>query len=548
MYPAMKSPLSFIAALLIVACQHSPVTMSAKQSADAPFDIVLLGGRVVDGLGNLAFRADIGIKDDRIAAISTEALDVDDVRTIIDVTGLVVAPGFIDSHAHVQTTIHQHPFAENFVRQGITTLIASIHSQDQPWPLHEYASALEFAPNIGFLAGHNWIRKQVLGLENRAPEDEELDAMRGYVDATMRQGALGFSTGLAYVPATYATTEEVIELSKVAARHGGIYVTHMRNEGRGLIDSVEETIKIAKAAGIPAQINHHKVMGVGQWGWSTQTLALIDVARKAGIDITHDLYPYAASSTFSAALFPAWSLAGGAKKFAERIADPVQRSVIKQEMREILLKERTGNDLNRIQIRVLPFDESYNGRTLADMAEDRGLPNNVESGIDLAIELQLKGGFLAIFHVMDEDDVVRIMTHPTAMIESDGDLVSYGVGHPHPRSYGAFPRVIARYVNELGVLTLEEAIMKMTSMPAGQYNQPERGRVVEGAHADLVVFDAKKIRDQATYTNPHRYPIGIAHVIINGKFVLMSGALTGEKPGRWIKGPARRNLLGGVTR
>ena len=187
----------------------------------------------------------------------------------------------------------------------------------------------------------------------------------------------------------------------------------------------------------------------------------------------------------------------------------------------------------------MPADESYNGKTLADMAADRGMPNNVETGIDLLIELQLKGGFSAIFHAMDEQDIIRILKHPLAMIETDGDPVSYGVGFPHPRSYGAFPRVLARYVRELGVLTLEEAIKKMTSMPADQYNQKERGRIVEGAYADLVVFDADTIKDEATFTDPHRYPSGIQHVIVNGRFIIKSGALTGERPGMWIKGPAR---------
>jgi len=208
-------------------------------------------------------------------------------------------------------------------------------------------------------------------------------------------------------------------------------------------------------------------------------------------------------------------------------------------MREIFMKDRTGGDLSRLQIRVLRSDESRNGKTFADMAADRGLPNNVETGIDLVIELQLQGGFSAIFHAMDEADVIRIMQHPLAMIETDGDPVAYGDGDPHPRSYGAFPRVLARYVRELGVLTLEEAIKKMTSMPADQYNQTERGRIVEGAYADIVVFDADTVQDLATYTDPHRYPVGIEHVMVNGRFVIRSGALTGERPGVWIRGPAR---------
>jgi N-acyl-D-aspartate/D-glutamate deacylase len=208
-------------------------------------------------------------------------------------------------------------------------------------------------------------------------------------------------------------------------------------------------------------------------------------------------------------------------------------------MRDIIMNDRTGSDLRRIQFRVLYSDESYNGKRLADLAADRGLPNDLETGIDLIIELQQKGGFSVIFHAMDEADVIRILKHPLAMIETDGDPVSYGDGFPHPRSYGAFPRILSRYVRELGVLTLEEAVRKMTSMAADQYNQRERGRIVAGAYADLVVFDADTIHDEATYEDPHRYPTGIHHVIVNGRFVIRSGALTGERPGMWIRGPAR---------
>ena len=524
---------------LFSACQESGEQAITESSSDRIFDVILTGGTVVDGLGNARFQADVGIKDDRIIAVSVSGLAEADATETIDVNGLIVSPGFIDNHAHIQTTIHEHPLAENFTRQGITTIIAALHSGDQPWPLDEYASSLDIAPNVGFFAGHTWTRMQVLGMENRAPDHDELQAMRALVEETMKQGALGLSTGLLYVPANYAETEEVIELAKVASAYGGIYVTHMRNEATGLLDSVNETIRIAEEADIPAHINHHKVAGVNQWGSSVQSLALIDDARAKGIDIVHDLYPYTASSTRSAVLFPQWVLAGGPDEFAKRVTDPEQLPVIKEEMREIFMTDRTGGDLSRIQIRVLPSDESYNGKTIADMALDRDLPNNVETGIDLVIELQLKGGFSAIFHAMDEQDVIRIMQHPLAMIETDGDPVAYGDGYPHPRSYGAFPRVLARYVRELGVLTLEEAIRKMTSMPADQYNQKERGRITEGAFADIVVFDADTIQDQATYTDPHRYPTGITHVMINGRFVIKSGALNGERPGIWIRGPAR---------
>jgi N-acyl-D-aspartate/D-glutamate deacylase len=525
--------------LTLAACQQAAPPDATVADNGKAYDVVLAGGTIVDGLGNPRFHGDVGIKGSRMVAISADGLSADDADLVVDVSGLIIAPGFIDNHSHSQTTIHEHPLAENFTRQGITTLIASLHSGDQPWPLDEYAASLQIAPNIGFFAGHSWARTQILGMENRPPDHDELQAMRDLVEESMRQGALGLSTGLLYVPANYAETEEVIELAKVAAQHGGIYVTHMRNEASGLIDSVNETIRIAEEANIPAHINHHKVVGAAQWGQSELTLALIDAARENGIDITHDLYPYTASSTRSAVLFPQWSLAGGAGEFARRIADPEQNQLIREEMRDIIMNDRTGSDLRRIQFRVLYSDESYNGKRLADLAADRGLPNDLETGIDLIIELQQKGGFSVIFHAMDEADVIRILKHPLAMIETDGDPVSYGDGFPHPRSYGAFPRILSRYVRELGVLTLEEAVRKMTSMAADQYNQRERGRIVAGAYADLVVFDADTIHDEATYEDPHRYPTGIHHVIVNGRFVIRSGALTGERPGMWIRGPAR---------
>ena len=262
-------------------------------------------------------------------------------------------------------------------------------------------------------------------------------------------GAIGFTTGLLYVPANFAKIEEVIELAKVASSFGGIYVTHMRNEATGLLNSVRETIQISSEANIPAQINHHKAVGVTQWGWSKKSLALIDSAQSEGIDIVHDLYPYTASSTSSSVLFPQWSLAGGPDAFKDRINDPETRAQIEYEMIDIFKKERTGGDLSRIQFRILPSDPSYNGKRLSDYAKDLGLENNLTNGIKLVIDLQLKGGFSAIYHAMNEEDVIRIMQHPLAMIETDGDPVSYGVGYPHPRSYGAFPRVLARYVRDL---------------------------------------------------------------------------------------------------
>ena len=525
----------WVSASLLAAAACAPRTTATK-----PYDVLVSGGTVVDGTGQPRFRADVAVQGDRVVRVSREPIPADSAALVLDAEGLIVAPGFWDNHAHIATTIHEHPLAENFIRQGITTIVASLHSGDQPYPLEPYAASLRVAPNVGFFAGHWWVRREVIGMANRDPSPDELERMKALVEETMRSGALGLSTGLLYVPANYAKTEEIIELAKVAARYGGIYVTHMRDEGRGLLSSVAETIRIASEAGIPAQINHHKAVGASQWGWSERTLAMIDSARAAGLDIKHDLYPYTASSTGSSILFPPWALAGGQDSLVVRLNDSATRRTIEREMVPLMEEERGGGDLSRIQFRVVPSDRRYDGKTLADLARDRRMPMTTQTGIQLVIELQMKGGFSAIYHSINEDDVQRIMRHPLAMFETDGDPVEIGVGFPHPRSYGTFPRILARYVRELGVLTLEEAIQKMTSMPAEQLGQAERGAVQEGAYADLTVFDAARVQDRAGYTDPHQYSVGIRHVIVNGTPVIRDGALTGERPGRWLKGPARR--------
>ena len=530
------------AILAILAILAIAAALAAAPGAAQTYDVLIRGGTVIDGTGAPGFAADVAVSDGRIVAVSRDGIDLSEARTVIDASGQVVTPGFIDNHAHVQQTIAQYPLAENFLRQGITTIVASLHSGAQPWPLEDFASSLEMAPNVGFFAGHSWTRRRVMGMDNRAPTPAELEEMKAVVDQSMREGALGLSTGLLYVPANFAETEEIIELAKVAAAHGGIYVSHMRNEASGLLESVAEVIRIADESGIPAQINHHKVAGAAQWGWSVKTLAMIDSANAAGLTVTHDLYPYTASSTGSSILFPQWALAGGSQAFAERVADPETRARLEEDMRFIFTTDRTGGDISRIQFRVLGSDQSYNGRTLADYAADRGLPNDLETGIDLAIELQLGGGFSAIYHAMDEDDVIRIMRHPLAMIETDGDAVGYGIGYPHPRSYGAFPRVLARYVRELGVITLEEAVKKMTSMPAQWLGREDMGFIAEGMRADVAVFDPDVIADRATYADPHQFSVGITDLLVNGVPVIRDGGITGEKPGRWIRGPVRRPI------
>ncbi len=530
------------AAAVFAACGAPPESTDDAAPAglgNAAFDLVIIGGTVVDGTGADRFTADVGIRDGRVVEIARDGGLSGRGADEIDASGLIVSPGFIDHHNHVQNQVHRRPLAENFIRQGITTILPSLHSGDQPYPLRDYIDDLEVAPNTGFFAGHSWTRKQVIGMEDRAPTPEELDEMRDLVRETMEDGALGFSTGLLYVPANYAETEEVIELAKVAAEYGGIYYTHMRDEARGLLPAVREAIRVGAEGGLPVHINHFKAMGVDNWGKTVESLALVDSARAEGIDVKVDLYPYMAGSTGSSVLFPQWVLAGGIDSFRVRVTDPEIRPRVERETEEWMRRDWTGGDLSRIQFRTLRAFPEYNGKRMSDMAADRGLPNNDATGVQLAIELQLAGGFSAIYHFMDEADVIRIMQHPQAMFETDGDPVGYGLGFPHPRSYGTFPRILGRYVREMGVLTLEEAIRKMTSMSADEIGQSERGRIANGMMADITIFDADRIIDRADYVDPHRYSVGIHHVIVNGVPVILDGSVTGAKPGQVLRGPAR---------
>lgn len=520
----MRTLIAIILNITLVSCRFTP----------PEYDILFTNGIIVDGLGNPRFMGDLAIRGNRIVLVSKEKINPEKADTVIDITGKIIAPGFIDLHAHIQTTIHEFPQPENFLRQGITTICASLHSGDQPYPLDAYAKSLRIAPNVAFFSGLNWTRKKLIGLENRPPTTSELDSMKYYVEQSMQQGALGFSVGLIYVPGLYASTEEIIELAKVAATYDGIFITHMRNEGSGLLTSIRETIRVAKEANLPAQINHFKAAGVAQFGLASKGLEIIDSARNTGIDIMVDVYPYTAANTYSYILFPPWALDGGTTVLAKRLKKPALRKRIEVEMKDIIMKDETGEDLWRIQFNSVPSDSSFNGKTLEDYVKEKGYKNNLDGGIQAIIDLELLGGFLAIYHEMDENDVIDILKYPHAMIETDGDLVKPGGIFPHPRSYGSFPRVIARYVRELKVLTLEEAIKKMTSMPANQIKQGNRGRITTGAFADLVIFEENKIQDKATYINSKQFAEGIEYMLINGEFVIKDSKLTGNTPGQWL--------------
>lgn len=511
--------------LIITGCKKTAI----------PYDIIIQNGMIVDGTGAPAYPASIAIQEDKIVKISKENIAAAPTTRLIDAKGLIVSPGFIDMHTNVEVNIQDYPTAENFIRQGVTTIMASLHSGDQAFPLDTYADTLTMAPNMGYFAGHSWIRKQVMGKENKAPSSVELDSMKYYVAETMKQGAIGLSTGLEYVPGNYANEAEIVELAKIASQYNGAYFTHMRNEGSGLLTSIQESINVGKKANIPVQINHLKATGQTQWGWAEKALTLIDSARQAGIDVSHDIYPYTAFSTISSILIPQWAMAGGREGLRKRLADKTTSVRIKQEMAELFKRDAGGEDLTKIQFRNFKQNPAFSGKTMADYAKHLGLPLTLETGIDLILELELQGGFIGIFHAMSEQDIDHFLQHPNTMIDSDGDLLNFGEGHPHPRCYGAFPKVLGHFVRDKKIISLENAIKKMTYLPAEKIGMKDRGRIQEGTFADLVIFDFATIKDNSTYTDPHHFPSGIKYVLVNGIMVLEQEQLTGKLPGKWLK-------------
>ena len=505
-------------------------------AAAGDWDVLIRGGTVVDGTGEPGYTADVALRGDRIVRVSREGLDPTGATTVVDATGMVVAPGFVDLHVHLNT-LGDHPGAESHVRQGVTTALGGPDGGG-PWPFGEALAEVEamgVGMNVGYLAGHNTIREAVMGMDDRAPTPEELARMTGLVAQAMDEGAWGISTGLKYLPGAFSDVDEVVALSVEAAEAGGIYTSHLREEGLGLLEGVSEAIEIGRRAGIPVVLTHHKVVGLPMWGASTTTLAMVDSARATGVDVMIDQYPYTASYTGIDILVPAWAMGGGEDAFFDRLEDPVLADSILEGIAFNIVNDRGGNDLDRIQFALVSWDRSLEGRTLGDWARDRGLEPTPATGARLVVEAIRNGGTRNVFFAMDEGDVDAIMAHPMTMIASDGRLTAPGIGHPHPRWYGTFPRVLGEYVRERGVLDLETAVHKMTSMPARRMGLGERGEVREGWFADLVVFDPETVTDRATFEEPHQYPDGIPWVFVNGVAQVEDGAFMDRRPGRVLR-------------
>ena len=525
---------SLVLLLAVLAC--APATVRPPEPVSPQYDLLITGGTVIDGTGAARYRADVAINGGRIALVSRNTLASSTARRTIDATGLIVAPGFIDLHAHLDPLLRM-PDAESHVRQGVTTALGGPDGGG-PWPFAAYldsAQSLGMGMNVAFLVGHNTIRRNVMQLADRDPTPAELDQMRAMVAQGMHEGAFGLSTGLRYLPGTFSKTDEVVALSKVAADSAGIYTSHLREEGLGVIEGVAEAIEIGRRTGITVVLTHHKVIGKEMWGKSVRTLAMVDSARNAGVDVRIDQYPYTATSTGIGVLVPTWALAGGDTAFERRLKDPALRDSISRGIVQLLLTDRGGGDLARVQFAGVSWQRSLEGRTLKDWAAERGLPPTPQTGAQLVIEAVQRGGASAIYHVLDEPDVERIMRHPQTMIASDGRLSQPGNGHPHPRAYGTFPRVLGRYVRERNVLTLENAIHKMTGMPAAALRLSDLGAVRAGTRADLTIFDAGSVADLATFQDPHQYPAGIPYVIVNGTVAVDAGRFTGARAGRVLR-------------
>ena len=511
---------------------------AAVCAQNARYDVVISNGRIFDGTGNPWFYGDVAIVGDSIAALGH--LPPHTATLTLDAKGLAISPGFIDTHSHSRRGIFEVPTAENAIRQGVTTLMEGPDG-GSPIPVKQLLDRLAATPisvNMGTMVGHGSVRSTVMGSQNRKATEAELQKMRDIVRQAMLDGAFGMSTGLFYVPGNYAPTEEVIELEKIVGAMGGIHTSHVRNEAEGVLDSARETIRIGEEGGLPTQMTHVKVVGKKQWGWSTQVLKLFDEARARGVDATMDQYPYTASSTGSAAMFPQWALAGGNKAFKERLMAPGSRAKIKAEVVTVLREGRGAGDPKNVVMAACGYDKTLAGKSLADLTRAAGREVTLENAAETAIEVEIKGGCSAIYHAMDEADLERFLKSPYTMIASDGEILAPNANMPHPRSYGAFSRVLGRYVRERKTITLEDAVRKMSSFPAERFGIQNRGLLRPGMKADIAVFDPAVAGDKATFEAPHQYAVGFRHVFVNGKAVILDGKVTAARPGKVLYGPA----------
>ena len=506
------------------------VCLATASAAD--YDLVIRNARVIDGGNNPWFRADVAVKDGKIAAVGRLAGASAD--RAIDARERVVAPGFIDVHVHVEGNIERNPRADNFLLDGVTTVITG-NCGGSELNLAQWFDKLEklgLGINVASLVGHNTVRREVMGTANRLATPEETAKMQSLVDRAMRDGAVGFSTGLEYVPGTYSNTAEVVALAKAAAAHGGVYTSHMRDEGIHEIEAITEAVNVGKEAGMPVEISHLKIDRRRVWGASDQSLALIERYRREGVDVVADQYPYDRAATNLGIRLPSWALAEG--KIKERLADPATRARILDEMVKNLA-DMGEPDYGFATVARFASEPRYEGKTIPEIAAMKGRAPGVDGQIETIFDLMNAGGASMTYRLMGDLDIERIMRYPFTAVASDGGVVEMGVGNPHPRSYGTNARVLGEYVRARGTIKLEDAIHRMTGLPARTFSLRDRGLVREGMAADLVMFDPARVEDKATYANPHQYSQGFDMVVVNGKIVVDDGKLTGARPGQTLR-------------
>lgn len=556
-----------VIALVLVALLQTP-PLEAQTEA---YDLIIMNGRIVDGTGNPWFYGDVAIRGDRIIKVGRIAAAR--ARRRIDARGMIVAPGFIDMLGQSEFNLLIDPRAESKVFQGITTEVTGEGGSAAPlndyilreidpllkhfkltadWrTLAEYFARLErsrSAINLATFVGATQVRQYVLKDENRAPTAVELDQMRKLVAQAMEEGAVGISTSLVYAPAFYAKTEELIELAKVAARYGGVYASHMRNESNSIMSALDEAIRIGIEANLPVEIFHLKMAGKPNWGKMRDVIAKIDAARARGLDITADQYPYVAGATSLGACVPPWAHEGGTAKFIQRLKDPATRDKLKQEMRapsdkwENFYLGAGGGDGILVASVFNRELAKYEGKRLVEVARMMNKTDDIDALFDLLIDDNAQTGMIVF--LMSEDDVKLALRQPWVSIGVDHGAVSttgpLAEGKAHPRGYGSFPRILGRYVRDEHVLTLEEAIRKMTSLAANRVHLADRGLLKAGFFADVVVFDPQQLRDVATFEDPNRLSVGMRYVLVNGDAVIFNGNQTAALPGRPLRGPGYR--------
>jgi N-acyl-D-amino-acid deacylase len=499
-------------------------------------DLIITNGRIVDGTGNSWYRADVGVKGNRIVSVKKGLVAQYPNAKTIDAKNMVVSPGFIDVHAHIEGGVFERPTADNYIYDGVTSVVTGNcgGAADDIAVFLKKIDNTTTSINVATLAGHNTIRRLGMGLDNRKATPAEMKKMEALMLKAMEDGAVGLSTGLIYLPGMYSPTQEIVDLAKVAASKGGVYATHMRYEGTKVDEAINETLTIGREANIPVQISHFKVTGKNNWGRSTETLAMVEEARKQGYDVTIDQYPYTASSTNLAVTVPDWALEGGLDSLRVRLKNPEQRKKIIDGMAQAL-KAAKRKDYAYAVVANFGPDSSFNGKNISQISQGLGKKKKFINEANTILDMLAKANAQMIYHTMNEKDLAHFMKYPFNMPAADGG-VSNGKGMPHPRGYGTNARVLAKYVREEKLIGLEEAVRRMTSLPATKFNLKDRGLIMEGKFADILIFDENTIQDMSVYENPHQFTKGIEYVLVNGKLVINNGKHTGTRSGIALRG------------